>query len=180
MTRAKRIIDVMSGLVMLAAGVAFFFANVDSSVIAMLVLLQLGMTIRGIRAFCYYLTMARYMVGGKSVLYRSFILLDLGTLAGALIGHNMIYAVIYLAVLHVFIGAVSIFRANESRSYGAQWKLKMAYGVTNVLMAIAVVVGSTVFKQPVITIYIYGAGLIYTAVLRIASAFRRTRIVYIQ
>ena len=48
------------------------------------------------------------------------------------------------------------------------------------LSAIAVVVGSTVFKQPVITIYIYGAGLIYTAVLRIASAFRRTRIVYIQ
>lgn len=180
MTRSKRVIDVFSGIVMFAAGAAFFFLGVDSGVIAMLVLIQIGMSVRGFRALYYYLTMARYMVGGKTVLYRSFILLDLGTLAGALIGHRMIYGVIYLALLHTFSGVVSIFRANESRSYGAHWKFKMAYGVTNVLLAAAVIVGSAVFRQPVIVIYIYGAGLMYSAVLRIASAFRRTRIVYIQ
>lgn len=180
MTRSKRVIDVLFGIVMFIAGAAFFTSSVDASIIAMLMLLQLGMTIRGLRALYYYLTMARYMVGGKSVLYRSFILLDLGTLAGSLVGHRMIYAIIYLALLHTFIGAVSIFRANEARSYGAHWRLKMAYGVTNVLLAVAVIVGSAILKQPRITIYVYGAGLMYSAVLRIVSAFKRTKIVYIQ
>lgn len=180
MTRSKRIIDVFSGIVMFAAGIAFLTSGVDASVIAMLVLLQLGMTIRGLRALHYYLTMARYMVGGRNVLYRSFILLDLGTLAGSLIGHRIIYAVVYLAVLHTFIGVVSVFRANESRSYGAHWKFKMAYGVTNILLAAAVIVSSAVYGQPRVVIYVYGVGLMYSAVLRIISAFKRTRIVYIQ
>lgn len=180
MTRSKRVIDVLFGIIMFIAGAAFFISNEDSGILAMLLLLQIGMTIRGIRALHYYLTMARYMVGGKRVLYRSFILLDLGTLAGSLIGHRMIYAIIYLAILHTFVGVVSIFRANEARSYGAHWRLKMAYGVTNVLMAAAVIVGSTVLKQPRITIYVYGAGLMYSAVLRIITAFKRTKIVYIQ
>lgn len=74
--------------------------------------------------------------------------------------------------------AVSMLRANESRRYGARWRMKMAFGVTNVLLAIAVVVGSVVFREPLITVGIYGAGLIYSAVLRIASAFKRTDIVY--
>ena len=85
-----------------------------------------------------------------------------------------------VALLHIFTGAVSMLRANESRRYGARWRMKMAFGVTNVLLAIAVVVGSVVFREPLITVGIYGAGLIYSAVLRIASAFKRTDIVYIQ
>lgn len=180
MTRSRRIIDVLFGIVMFVAGIAFFTSKPENSVIAMLTLIQLGMTFRGLRALFYYLTMARYVVGGKNVLYRSFIWLDLGVLAGSLASHPTIYIAFYLALLHVFSGIVSVFRANEARGYGAQWRLKMAYGVTNILLAAAIVVGSTVFGQPLVTIYIYGAGLMYSAVLRIVSAFKRTDIVYIQ
>ena len=180
MSRSRRVIDVLFGILMFLAGLSFFFSGVEASVTVMLVLIQFGMTVRGLRTLYYYLTMARYMVGGKNVLYRSFILLDLGVLAGSLVGHEMVYAVLYLASLHVFSGAVAIFRARESRSYGARWRLKMVYGVTNVLLAAAVVIGAVVFRQPLVTTYVYGAGLIYSAALRIASAFRRTSIVYIQ
>ena len=180
MSKTKRVIDILIGIVMFLAGIAFFTSKVESSIIAMLTLLQISMTFRGFRALYYYLTMAKYTVGGKNVLYRSFILLDLGVVAGSLIGHSMIYAVLYLALLHTFNGAVSIFRANEARTYGAAWRLKMAYGVTDVLLAAAIVLGSTVFRQPLVTIYIYAAGLMYSAVLRIASAFKPTGIVYIQ
>lgn len=180
MTRSKRVLEVLTGLVMFVAGAAFFFSGTESSVMVMLILIQLGMTIRGFRTLFYYFSMARYMVGGKNVLYRSFILLDLGVLAGSLVGYSMIYAAIYLAALHAFDGLVSIFRANESRLNGAHWRMKMAYGVTGILIAIAVILGNAVFKEPLVTTYVYGAGLMYTAVLRIVSAFKRTRIVYIQ
>lgn len=180
MTRSKRVVDVLFGIVMFLAGAAFFMSGTEASVTAMLVLLQLGMTVRGLRSLYYYLSMARYMVGGRTVLYRSLIFLDLGALAGALAGHSMIYAAVYLASIHAFDGVISIFRAVESGTNGAQWKLKMAYGVADILIAVAVILGNAVFKEPSITTYIYGAGLMYTAVLKIASAFRRTKIVYIQ
>lgn len=180
MTRTKRVIDVLFGIVMIIAGLAFFGSSVEASVWVMLVLIGLGITLRGLQTLYYYLTMAKYMVGGKNVLYRSFILLDLGALGGSLAGHGLVYAVSYLALLHASSGLISIVRANESRLIGAHWRLKMAYGVTNVLMAVAVIIGTIILKEPRITIYIYGSGLIYTGILRIASAFRRTRIVYIQ
>ena len=53
MTKSKRVVDVFSGIVMFIAGAAFFFSSVDSSVIAMLVLIQIGMTVRGFRALYY-------------------------------------------------------------------------------------------------------------------------------
>lgn len=180
MTRSKRVIEVLFGIVMFLAGAAFFMSGTEASVTVMLLFLQLGMTVRGLSALYYYLSMARYMVGGKTVLFRSLAFLDLGVLAGSLIGHSMIFAAVYLASVHAFDGVVSIFRANESRVNGAQWKLKMTYGVTDILIAVAVILGNAVFKEPVITTYIYGAGLMYAAVLRIVSAFRRTKIVYIQ
>ena len=180
MSRSKRVLEVLIGIVMFAAGAAFLFSGTEASVMVMLILIQLGMTLRGLRTLFYYFTMARYTVGGKTVLYRSFILLDLGVLAGSLVGYEMIYAAIYLAAIHAFDGLVSTLRANESRTYGAHWRLKMAYGVTNILIAIAVIVGNAVFKEPRVTTYIYGIGLMYSAVLRIITAVRRTRIVYIQ
>ena len=180
MTRSMRVFDVLLGIVMFLAGFAFFFSSLEASLTVMLFLLQMGMTLRGLRRLYYYLTMARYMVGGKTVLYRAFILLDLGVLAGSLVGHPIIYAAVYLALLHAFVGTVSILRANESRTYGAHWRLKMAYGVTNVLIAATVILAGAVFKKPVVVTYVYGAGLMYSAVLRIASAFKRTKIVYIQ
>lgn len=92
----------------------------------------------------------------------------------------LVMTFIIMAAIHAFDGLVSTLRANESRTYGAHWRLKMAYGVTNILIAIAVIVGNAVFKEPRVTTYIYGIGLMYSAVLRIITAVRRTRIVYIQ
>ena len=180
MTRTKRVLDALFGSLMIAAGIAFLASTVEASMLVMLAFIQAGMSIRGLRSLYYYLTMAKYMVGGKRVLYRSFILLDLGALAGSLQGQEMICAAAYLSFLHFFSGLISIVRANESRTIGAHWKLKMANGVANVLIAIALIVFTAVFKHPRFATDIYGSGLIYTGVLRIVSAFRRTNIVYIQ
>ena len=124
--------------------------------------------------------MAKHMVGGKNVLYRGMIFLDLGVLAGNLFEHPAVYSLIYLSLLHLFIGAVSILRANESRKIGSSWKVKIAYGIANVLIAVIVVVCGVVFGQFRAAVIAYGAGLIYSAILRLISAFRRTSIVYIQ
>jgi len=85
-----------------------------------------------------------------------------------------------MAILHGFGGLVSILRANESRRINGHWRLKMAYGVTEVLLAEAVAVIAIWMGRPEAAVYVYAAGLIYSAILRIAQAFRHTDIVYIQ
>lgn len=180
MTKFRRVLNVLAGIGMILIGAIIIISETGQSLKLVLLLIQFGMTMRGLEAIHYYLTMAKSMVGGKNVLYRGMIYLDLGILAGSLFDHPITYTVVYIALLHVFSGAVDILRANESRKIGAHWRLKMAYGVTEVLLAVAVVISGVVYKSPLITTYIYGAGLIYSALLRIAGAFRRTEIVYIQ
>lgn len=180
MTRTSRVLDVIYGLLMLLTGYILIMIKVKYGIVLMLFLMQFGMTIRGLQKLFYYLTMARFMVGGRTVLYRSIILLDLGVLGVSLVGHEVVYAAVYLALIHSFEGIVSILRANEARINGAHWRLKMVYGMTGILIAGAVVIGYAVLNEPGITTFIYGCGLMYAAVLRIASAFRRTKVVYIQ
>ena len=180
MTKFKSLTTILSGIVMILVGILVILTAYQDGLKVVLVIIQFGMTVRGIRTLYYYLSMAKYMVGGRNVLYRSLILLDLGIVAGSLYDHPVVFAVVYIALLHIFSGAVSVLRANESRQHGAHWRFKMAYGVTQLLMAIAVLVTGAVMKQPIVTAYIYGFGLMYSALLRIISAFRRTAIVYIQ
>jgi len=184
MTKTRRVLNFLHGLLVFAAGFAFMFPGegkgLETSIHVMLFLILLGLLSRGLGALFYYFTMGRYMVGGKTILFRSIILLDVGALAGSLIDYGVLYAALYLALLHAFSGVVEILRANESRRTGGHWKLKIAHGIANVLLSVTLVLTLVVFRQPAVVIYIYGAGLMYTAALIIASSFRRTDIVYIQ
>lgn len=56
----------------------------------------------------------------------------------------------------------------------------MAYGITNILLAIAVVISGIVSSQIRVAVWIYSIGIIYSSILRLITAFRKTEIVYIQ
>lgn len=180
MSRFGRIINTISALFAIAIAVLMLYLDAIHGLKLVLLVIQMGMTLRGLRAIVYYLSMARHMVGGKNVLFRGMIFLDLGVLAGTLFEHPAVYTLIYISLLHVFTGAVSALRANESRKIGSSWKLKMAYGITNILLAVIVVIYGIAFGRLGIAVWVYSIGLIYSSILRIISAFRRTEIVYIQ
>ena len=180
MSKFRRVLNVLSGIGMILVGALLMLMDTSGGLRWVLLFIQIGMTFRGLGSLYYYLKMARYMVGGRSVLYRGMIYLDLGVLAGSLFDHPVTYTVIYLAAIHVFAGAVSVMRANESRKIGGHWRLRLIYGITDLMLAAAVVISGVALGRPEIAAYVYGAGLIYSAILRIAGAFRRTDIVYIQ
>ena len=180
MTRTNRIINVLFGLCMLVmAGV--MIAYPQQSMPFILGIIGLGMTIRGIRSLIYYLSMARHMVGGKSVLYRGIIFLDIGVLSSTLADSPERTLIIYIACFTAFTGLLAVLRAREAISVGSpQWKGSMIYGVLNIIFAVTVTVCGFVIYMPQIAVFIYAAGLIYSGILKIASAFRKTAIVYIQ
>ena len=58
--------------------------------------------------------------------------------------------------------------------------MKMAYGITNILLALIVLTCGIGFGSLRIAVWVYSIGLIYSSVLSIISSSRKTEIVYIQ
>ena len=142
--------------------------------------LAISMFIRGFRLLYYYISMARHMVGGKSVLYRSIIAFDAAILLTTAIPMSRQIVMFYLLFLYAFYGVIDVLRALEAKNHGApRWKLKFFSGVFEVLFAIALLIAGMFVDNPVIIVYGYAISLIYTAIVRIVGAFRKTAIVYV-
>ena len=156
---------------MLAAGIIMI---VDTEVGYRIVIGILGtwLLVYGIRTLIYFFTMTRHMVGGKLILYKGIILTDFGYLTASIYDAPKIYVLIYLVIIHAFSGLVEVLRAFEQKHYGAGWKIKLAHGIVNILMALACIV----FMQKTATAcIIYGIGIIYSAIIRIETAFQKQK-----
>lgn len=144
-------------------------------------LISISFTLRGIQTLFYYFTMARYMVAGKRLLYRGIIFLDIAILTSEISNYSNLFIILYLAGLHAFSGVLYIAGAVQAKKSGSPlWKNRIAEGLTSIIMVGAVLIGGLPLHSIRIVVYIYGAGLIYSGLVRIVSAFRRTSIVYIQ
>ncbi|MBO4889583.1 MAG: DUF308 domain-containing protein, partial [Lachnospiraceae bacterium] len=79
MTKLQRVKEIVFGLIMIfLAYVMICFPKEGYEFI--IFIFAVYFTAAGIRTIIYYVTMARYMVGGRSSLYNGVILLDLGLL----------------------------------------------------------------------------------------------------
>ena len=146
-------------------------------------LLILGITLllAGIRYLRFYRSMARHMIGGRSILILGVILLDFGIFTLSLHSVQIEFLTVYLLAAYAFSGVVDILGALEARGYEAKsWRMKMSTGIVNILVAAAALFCGVLMKSPDLVVYIYSFGLIHSGVMRIISAFRRTAIVYIQ
>ena len=145
-----------------------------------LVIIVLGFTffVSGLRNLVYYITMARHMIGGKSILYRGIIVLDLGVLALSLLAEAPVVALMYLLFCRGLSGVIGLLRSLEAKKMDSpEWKA----GIVHAAVDLAIVVLGTIFlRSPMTVIYVYAAGLVYSGAARIISAFRRTAIIYVQ
>ena len=104
--------------------------------------------------------------------------MDFGALTGSLTDVPQFYVLAYLIAIHAFTGLVEILRAREARSQGAKmWRMKMLHGIIDLVMAVICII---FINEESIAVLIYGIGLIYSAIIKISMAFRKTKFVYIQ
>ncbi|RKM60554.1 hypothetical protein D6855_07550 [Butyrivibrio sp. CB08] len=178
MTKFQRAKNFIKGLLMLAAGGLVLFIPGDSYLL-LLTFLALVLLFSGINTLIYYFTMARFMTGGKIMLYKGIIVLNFSILTASLVDVPRIYVLMYLIAIHAFSGLVEILRALEAKRYGGgrSWHLKLGHGLLNLGMCIL----CCIFIKHVKTVsIIYAMGIIYSAILTIAAAFRKSDLVYIQ
>ncbi len=176
MTLIGRITNIVTGIVMILVGIILVLDTEDSYLVV-IAILGLTLLAEGVRSIIFYFSMARNMVGGRAMLYKGAILMDFGVFTLTLNDVPRGYVLLYLISIHAFAGLVDILRALEAARLESHWKLTMAHGVVNFVMALLCII---FLKSPNTVIYIYASGLVYSAFFRIARAFRRNRIVFIQ
>lgn len=177
MSAVQKVKNVIVGLLIILCGV-FMIRDPDSGYSVAVLILTVSLVLYGLKQIIYYFTMAIRLVGGKMVLYKGIILLDLGLFTLMLSDMPRMYVVLYLLACHLFSGVVDVLRALEAKKLEApSWKRNFTLGLINIIIAVACLF---FMKSNRILMYVYGCGLIYSAIVRIVSAFRRTAIVYVQ
>ena len=177
MSKVRRAGRILSGLLMIL-GVILLISSEGKGIRLIVGILSLTFTIGGVKDILRYFTMTRHMVGGRTILYRGVIMLDFGVFAGSVTAAPEYYIALYLAGLYIFAGAVDVLRGMEAKQLRAgQWKISLGEGLTKIFLGVLCIVSIGSAEDLVI---LYCVGLLYSALTRIASAFRRTAVIYIQ
>lgn len=180
MSRFQRVRSFFTGIIFLIFSLLLLFLPKDSYGTITLIIAYI-LLFYGARQLIYYLRMARHMVGGKTILYEAIIILDLGLFTYSLYDDKSITILIFLMIIYAFTGFVDILRAFEEKNNGSRrWIRKLITGSAMVIFAVALVVLTLVMKNTLILKYGFCLSGIYTGCRRIASAFKKTAIVYIQ
>lgn len=178
MGKFGRIRNVFIGILMIFLSMIMLVLEPEQGFLIAALMLSLALLVKGIGSLVYYFTMARYMVGGKIQLYVGLIVLDFGMFTLTLTDIPHLYLILYMLGTHAFGGGIDILRALEAKRNGASsWKLKASQGVVNLIVAVLCLFS---LESTKLLVMLYCLGLMYSAVVRIISAFRKTAIVYIQ
>lgn len=180
MTNMQRAKKILAGLLLLLCSGLMVY-DPENGLYIVALILSGSLILYGIRCLSLYIFMARYMVGGKAILYRGIIILDLGVFTLSMVDDPKLYIIFYLLGFHAFAGVLDILRALEARRYRSpSWRRSLLNGVGNMAVAIIAVFVGFFLHSTRDLVYLYAACLCYSASTQIATAFRKTAIVYIQ
>lgn len=178
MNSIQRIKKFLSGLVMLLGSLILVVEPEDGYYIIAFIL-TISLLVTGIRALIYYFTMARNMVGGKSILYRALILTDLGIFTLTTITIPKIYLICHLLISYAFSGLVDMLKAIEDKKLqSSSWRMSFLYGLGNLLIAVVAFI-CALNQSTALVVDIYCIGLAYSGIMQMAASFRKTAIIYI-
>lgn len=181
MSRMQRIKHVLAGFFLFVCGLIML---IEAEVGFMLIsfILGAGFVLSGLRSLVFYFSMAKHMVGGQTFIIRGVIAIDIGiTFLTVSMDGTLLLVIAYVMVCHAIAGVIDILRALESKRMGAAaWKMNCSYGVVNLIMALMAIICGFFLQSVEIVVWLYSCQLLYSSVVRIGSAFRKTAIVFIQ
>lgn len=170
MTLFQKIKSCLAAALMMAIIFILLFLEINGPMVIMLIL-GISLLLSGLKDLIYFFAMARYMVDGRIILYKSILYLDLGAFTISMFDINPIYIMVYLLILCVFYGFLSIMRAREIKRLGSStsWIFKLSEGIVYIVVA---VLGLIFIRNQNVAIIIYCAALFFSAVNKIIVAFK--------
>ena len=95
MTSVQRVKKVLAGILMLVCCFALV-TDPETGFYFVALILSVSLFLYAARSLIYYFTMARHMVGGKSILFRGIIVLDLAVFTFSMVDDPKLYIILYL------------------------------------------------------------------------------------
>ena len=179
MTKTKRITTALKGLLILLFAAILILAPEEGPG-EVTVIVGLGLALKGFGEIVYYFHMARFMVGGKYVLYRGIIILDVGLIATSMAAEKGVLIILCVAIINAATGIIAILRARETRGAGSpKWKYYVSYGVVSIILVVLVILSMIFQSKPIIAVYVYAFHLAHVGFQKFSSALKKTAIVYI-
>ncbi|MBO6137969.1 MAG: hypothetical protein J6O71_05080 [Lachnospiraceae bacterium] len=176
MGKARRISNILMGAALIAAGLFLNFT--EDGYLLVMIFLGLLLVFRGLVKLGYYLTMARYMVGGKRILFTAIFLLDLGGFTLTLADIPRVFILLYLLTIYAGSGVIHLLRGIEAkRQQSPAWRRSIVAGASSIIIAALCIIFRGNNKY---VVWFFSAGIIYSGVIRIVNSLRKTAIVYIQ
>ena len=175
MGKAQRVTKVLSGLLRIIGALVIVLMP-ENGLLLILLILSLMFAASGVKDIVRYFTMTRYMVGGKLILFRGVIVLDFGLFSASLSAASPVYISLYLIGLFAFDGVIDIMRAMESKKLRGGWRFRFGEGLVKILLGVACLV---FMRNESVLAALYAVSLTYSALMSIASAFRRTSVIHI-
>lgn len=177
MNRFTRIWNILTGLFTIIISIIMLMIP-DLGYIFATLILGCVLLLNGTKQLIYFFSMGIHMVGGKLILYRALITIDIGIFTITIHGTGQRYIMFYFILYYIFAGLVSIFRAHEARSLEAgSWKLNLVNGIYDITIAIICLINN---NSESMMLNILCFGLIVSAITRIGIALRKSAIIYIQ
>ena len=134
------------------------------------------MLINGIRFIVFYFTMARFMTGGRGMLYRGILYTDLALYTLSLNSVPVNYIMTYVTAILIIAGAINLFQAFDILKLGGFWQFKLVQGIVTIGLAFY---GFTHLHQPMVLSGICAIALIYDAIMQVIAVFTPTQIITI-
>ena len=177
MNRFKRIGNVLTGIGLLLISLVML-AIPDLGYLLATWILGVVLVVNGLRQLVYFLCMGIHMVGGKMILYRALITLDMGFFTLSIRGTGQRYVLFYFTIYYLCAGIISIFRALESQKLEAgSWKTKLAGGLFDMVIAATCLINN---HSERVMLAVLCFALSVSAITRIMMAFKKSAIIYIQ
>lgn len=177
MSKAKRVWNIIVAILMIQAALFLMFIP-DVAFLIIAVFVGMMLTIKGIRFLFYYATHACHMIGGKKILLVGLLMFDIGIFSTSLLDQAQMIMIFYVVAIHLVAAVLNLARAVSNKGDGNPgWKIDLAQGIGNIAQVVLCLIFAGFVAIPV---FIYCAGVIYSAVLKIISSCKKTAIVYVQ
>lgn len=176
MTKVARIFNAAAGIcILMISAVMYAFPDIGYALAAWI--LGCVLLVKGLKQFAYYISMGIHMVGGEIILFKALITTDLGIFTLTIHGTGQRYIMLYFALYYIFEGIISCFRSMEARKYEAgSWKTNLVSGIFEITIAVICLIHN---NSESMMLKIMCFGLVVSAITRIATALRKSAIIYI-
>ena len=177
MNTLQKVNNIIIGILLLCCSIMMVI-DPETGYLFWALILCLTLLFTAVRQLRFYASMARHMVGGKMILYRGIIMLDLAIFTLYMSEVPKLYAALYLIACLAFSSIVDLLHAREAKALKSRaWISELLQGAGKLIIVVICLASLNNLR---IVLYVYCFQLFCSGIHRLASAFRSSAVIYVQ